>query len=240
LTRRSESRPRASAVRRTDRFRRISQRGASCGVASGRDGAGSGSVFWRKPLQSHLPGAILCLWRRSRAPEADHLGKIGLNFFNSAWIRLQASGEGDPSSVRRRANAASGPICFSSCDAFSRTWKSSASRSVMRPAIVTSVSAARWSCSFKKGTASCGFAARFLIACVAASRPFTSFFQRRSSRPSGMLQSNIVPSWLPEARILLSGEKATQATVSDVCPSGLTSICPESASHTCRPESPSL
>jgi hypothetical protein len=54
----------------------MSQGGASRGVVSGRDGAGSGSVFWRKSLKSHLPGANFSFWRSSRAPEARHLGKI--------------------------------------------------------------------------------------------------------------------------------------------------------------------
>jgi hypothetical protein len=46
----SESRRQAFVVRRAGRFRRMSPRGASRGVGSGRDGVGSGSVVWRKSL----------------------------------------------------------------------------------------------------------------------------------------------------------------------------------------------
>jgi hypothetical protein len=45
LTMQFKRRPRASAVRRSGRFRGMSQGEASCAVGSGRDGAGSGA-FW--------------------------------------------------------------------------------------------------------------------------------------------------------------------------------------------------
>ena len=40
-------------------------------------GRGTGGAFWGKSLQSHLRGANLSRWSRSRAPEARNLGKIG-------------------------------------------------------------------------------------------------------------------------------------------------------------------
>jgi hypothetical protein len=72
------SRLQASLVRRADRFRRLSPKGASRGVGSGREGVGSGSDFGRKSLRSHLRVDSFSHWRRGRALEVGHLGKIGV------------------------------------------------------------------------------------------------------------------------------------------------------------------
>jgi hypothetical protein len=73
----------------------LSKGGAPRALGSSRDGAGCRSVFLGKnPCNRTSRGDNFSRWRSSRAPEASHLGKIGLmthsaadSFVrNSAWI----------------------------------------------------------------------------------------------------------------------------------------------------------
>src|SRR5205085_502550 len=84
VTKRSERRPRASAVRRAGRFRRMSQEEASCAMGSGRDGAGSGNTFWGEIVATVPPGRVTsAVGSVAEAPEGGHLGKISQE--HSQW-----------------------------------------------------------------------------------------------------------------------------------------------------------